>query len=78
MRMKSQKIKVLIADDHDLVRQGLKQILELEEDIEVIGLWLMVRTPSNKQTSTSYYLIRYKYASYERNTGTEEIERYRN
>jgi len=38
MRMKSQKIKVLIADDHDLVRQGLKQILELEEDIEVIGL----------------------------------------
>ncbi|HHY90984.1 MAG TPA: response regulator transcription factor [Clostridiales bacterium] len=36
--MKSQKIKVLIADDHDLVRQGLKQILELEEDIEVVGL----------------------------------------
>ena len=32
------KIKVLIADDHALMRQGLKQILELEEDIEVIGL----------------------------------------
>lgn len=32
------KITVLIADDHALMRQGLKQILELEEDIEVIGL----------------------------------------
>lgn len=31
-------IKVLIADDHALMRQGLKQILELEEDIEVVGL----------------------------------------
>lgn len=32
-----QKIKVLIADDHSMVRQGLKQIVELEDDIEVIG-----------------------------------------
>ncbi len=31
------KIKVLIADDHSLMRQGLKQILELENDIEVIA-----------------------------------------
>ncbi len=31
------KINVLIADDHSMVRQGLKQILELEEDIQVIG-----------------------------------------
>jgi len=31
------KIKVMIADDHSLVRKGLQQILELEEDIEVIG-----------------------------------------
>lgn len=31
------KIKILIADDHSLVREGLKQILELEEDFEVIG-----------------------------------------
>jgi two-component system, NarL family, response regulator DegU len=29
------KIKVMIADDHSMVRQGLKQILELEEDIVV-------------------------------------------
>lgn len=31
------KIRVMIADDHPLVRQGIKQILELEEDIIVIG-----------------------------------------
>lgn len=31
------KIKVLIADDHSMMRQGLKQILELEEDIAVIA-----------------------------------------
>src|SRR6185437_12511223 len=32
-----QKIRVLIADDHALFRQGLRQLLELEEDIEVVG-----------------------------------------
>lgn len=31
------KIRVLIADDHSMFRQGLKQILELEEDIVVVG-----------------------------------------
>lgn len=31
------KISILIADDHSLIRQGLKQILELEEDIVVIA-----------------------------------------
>lgn len=30
-------IKVLIADDHDLIRQGLKTILSYEEDITVSG-----------------------------------------
>jgi DNA-binding NarL/FixJ family response regulator len=29
-------IKILIADDHSMVREGLKQLIELEEDIEVI------------------------------------------
>ena len=33
----SSKISVLIADDHVMVRQGLKQILELENDITVIA-----------------------------------------
>ncbi len=32
-----QKIRVLLADDHALFRQGLRQLLELEEDIEVVG-----------------------------------------
>jgi two-component system, NarL family, response regulator DegU len=31
------KIKVLLADDHQLFREGLKRILNMEEDIEVIG-----------------------------------------
>jgi two-component system response regulator DegU len=35
--MKKQKIKVLIADDHDLIRQGLKRVISFEEDIIVIG-----------------------------------------
>lgn len=30
-------IKVVIADDHSLVREGLRRILEGEEDIEVVG-----------------------------------------
>ena len=30
-------INVVIADDHSLMRQGLKQIIELENDIKVIG-----------------------------------------
>lgn len=30
-------ITVLIADDHPLLRQGLRQILELEPDIKVVG-----------------------------------------
>lgn len=31
------KISVVLADDHVLMRKGLRKILELEEDIEVIG-----------------------------------------
>ena len=31
------KIKVLIADDHAMVRMGLASLLETEPDIEVIG-----------------------------------------
>jgi NarL family two-component system response regulator LiaR len=30
-------IRVLIADDHAVVRQGLRTFLELQEDIEVVG-----------------------------------------
>lgn len=31
------KIRIFLVDDHSLMRQGLKQILELEKDLEVIG-----------------------------------------
>lgn len=31
------KIKVLIADDHTIVREGIRMILALHEDIEVVG-----------------------------------------
>jgi len=31
------RIKLLIADDHQLFREGLKRILNMEDDIEVIG-----------------------------------------
>ncbi|BCN33018.1 response regulator [Anaeromicropila herbilytica] len=30
-------IKIIITDDHSMVREGLKQLLELEGDIQVIG-----------------------------------------
>ena len=33
----SDKIRVLIADDHAVVRQGLRAFLEVQDDIEVVG-----------------------------------------
>ena len=33
----SDKLKVVLVDDHEIVRQGLKALLEAEDDIEVIG-----------------------------------------
>jgi len=33
----TEKIRVLIADDHAVVRQGLRTFLQLQEDIEVVG-----------------------------------------
>jgi DNA-binding NarL/FixJ family response regulator len=32
-----QRIRVLIADDHPVVRQGLRVLLEVQEDIDVVG-----------------------------------------
>lgn len=31
------KIRILVADDHDIVRAGLKSLLERQEDIEIVG-----------------------------------------
>ena len=33
----AEKIRVLIVDDHQVVRQGLRTFLELQEDVEVVG-----------------------------------------
>jgi two-component system, NarL family, response regulator LiaR len=33
----SEKIRILIVDDHQIVRQGLRTFLELHEDLEVVG-----------------------------------------
>jgi two-component system, NarL family, response regulator DegU len=35
--MKKVEIKVLIADDHDLIRQGLRTIVNFEEDLNISG-----------------------------------------
>jgi NarL family two-component system response regulator LiaR len=37
MMSHSDKIKVLIVDDHQVVRQGLRTFLELQEDLVVVG-----------------------------------------
>lgn len=32
-----ERIRVMVAEDHSMVRQGLKQLIELEEDIKVVA-----------------------------------------
>jgi DNA-binding NarL/FixJ family response regulator len=36
--MARQKIRLVLADDHDLMREGLRSIIEDESDIEIVGL----------------------------------------
>jgi DNA-binding NarL/FixJ family response regulator len=37
-KIKSKKrIRIVVADDHALFREGLRKVLELEEDIEIVG-----------------------------------------
>ena len=33
----NEQIKIVIADDHSMIREGLKQLLELDGDIQVVG-----------------------------------------
>lgn len=35
--MQQESVRILIADDHTLFRQGLKQLLEMEPDLRVVG-----------------------------------------
>ncbi len=35
--MESSEIRVLIADDHAVVRKGLAMVLDLEQDITIVG-----------------------------------------
>ncbi|MGE5507733.1 MAG: response regulator [Chitinophagales bacterium] len=35
--MAGHKVRILVADDHALIREGLRKILEFEEDLEVVG-----------------------------------------
>ncbi len=37
MTVDGERITVLIVDDHQVVRQGLRTFLELQDDIEVVG-----------------------------------------
>ena len=37
METESNKIRVVIADDHPIVREGLRKLLSLEDDINVVG-----------------------------------------
>ncbi|GLC29000.1 response regulator [Clostridium omnivorum] len=35
--MKAAEISVLIADDHELIREGLKKLMSLEDDLKLVG-----------------------------------------
>jgi DNA-binding NarL/FixJ family response regulator len=35
--MKSKTIRILIADDHTIVRKGIKALLATEPDMQVVG-----------------------------------------
>ena len=37
MSEEAQKTKIVIADDHHMVRQGIRQLLEREPDFDVVG-----------------------------------------
>src|SRR6266704_6317942 len=37
MEMKSGKVRILLADDHTIFRDGLRKLLEAEPDFEIVG-----------------------------------------
>ena len=36
-RRQKKVVKILIADDHKILREGIKNVLEMESDFEVVG-----------------------------------------
>ena len=60
-------VKVMITDDHSLIREGLKQLLELEGDFQVIaeacdGIECMEKL---KRADTGCFVAGYQYAAHE-------------
>jgi DNA-binding NarL/FixJ family response regulator len=43
-----ERISVLLADDHPVVRQGLRTLLELQDDIELVGDQLRERRTADR------------------------------
>jgi len=46
---REKRIRILLADDHRMVRQGFKLILESQEDMEVVGEPGTAGKPSRKR-----------------------------
>ncbi len=46
-----ERIRVMLAEDHSMVRQGLKQLIELESDIKVVA------EAANGEEAVSYFFI---------------------
>jgi hypothetical protein len=47
----TEQIRVIIADDHPIVREGLAAILGSQEDIKIVAELLMARRPANSMIS---------------------------
>ena len=47
----TEQIRVIIADDHPIVREGLAAILGSPEDIKIVTELLMARRPANSMIS---------------------------
>ena len=53
MRLPKKKLRILIADDHEMVRQGLRRVLETRPDWEVCGEAANGRRQWNKPVASS-------------------------
>ena len=58
-------VKVMITDDHSLIREGLKQLLELEGDFQVIAEACDGIDCMEKLVDTGCFVAGYQYAAHE-------------